>query len=263
MKRQISIAEIEKIIKEKIHQNGMGNVVGQDKISEIKEKVRSILRSKKLEEAETQSAETQPVQTKPIVPASAETSNPNVTVTTTQDPQKTELIRLETELQTKEKELEMRERMLAQKENQLNVKEKELSYKPELPEKIKEAENAEIIIFSENELSLGMESLSERRFRLKSDPDEKLSPKELWLRETVTKSSVYLVELKCVGQLVFNPFDGTTTFENSPKPIFLTLKSNKTPLMAITILKLPTRAKCQTRKWPTQYSPSETLLNRL
>ena len=96
---------------------------------------------------------------------------------------------------------------------ELEHKEKERSYKPELPEKLKEIGAGEIIVFSENELSAGMENLSERKFRLKENPDEKVSPHELWLKDTITRSNVYLVELKPIGQMVFDPYNGTTVME--------------------------------------------------
>jgi hypothetical protein len=211
MNRQISMTEIEELIKDKFRKNGVLDMIGEDKISEIKEKVRSIIHSKKLEEADTQPVQPQAVQPSPATA----TTNPNVTVKTTEDPQRAEMAKKETELEIKQKELEQKEAKLREKELELELKEKELSYKPELPEKLKEIGAGEIIVFSENELSAGMENLSERKFRLKSDPDSKISPHDLWLKDTITRSNVYLVELKPIGQLVFDPYNGTTVMEST------------------------------------------------
>jgi hypothetical protein len=215
MKREISMTELEELIKDKFRKNGVLDMIGEDKISEIKEKVKSIIRSKKLEEADTQPAQpAQPAQQAPAPPTPvAQTQNPNVTVKTTEDPEKIEIVKKETELEIKQRELDEKEAKLKQREMELEQKEKELSYKPELPEKLKEVGAGEIIVFSENELSAGMENLSERKFRLKENPDDKVSPHELWLKDTITRSNVYLVELKPIGQLVFDPYNGTTTIE--------------------------------------------------
>lgn len=214
MKKQISMTDIEEIIKEKLKNNGVYEMIGEDKISEIKNKVKDIILSKKLEEVDSQPTNAKPTNSNPVNPVETNVSNPNISVKTTQDPEKVEIVKKETELELKEKELNDKEAKLLEKEKELEQKEKELSYKPELPEKIKEVDAAEIIVFSENELSASIENLSERGFRLKSNPDEKVSPKDLWLKDTITKSNVYLVELKPIGQLVFDPYNGTTTLEN-------------------------------------------------
>lgn len=210
MKRQVSMTEIEEMIKEKLRKNGVFETVGEEKISEIKEKVRSIIKSKKLDEADAQAP---PVQTP--VNAGVETQNPNITVKTTQDPQRTELAKKEAEIELREKQMAEKEAMISQKEAELDRKIKELSYKPELPQKIQDMESGELIVFSENELSLGTESLSERKLRMRANPDQKVSPHDLWLKDAKTKSNVYLVELKHLGQLVFDPYNGTTVLERS------------------------------------------------
>lgn len=208
------MTEIEKLIKEKLQKNGVYEMVGEDKISEIKEKVRSIIKSKKLEEAEAQT----PKAETPQAPVST-TQNPNISVKTTEDPERTALAKKQAELEMKEKQMAEKEAMLSQKELELEMKEKELAYKPELPEKIMNLESGELIVFSENELSLGTESLSERKFRLRANPDEKVSPHELWIKDAKTKSNVYLVELKPIGQLVFDPYNGTTVLERTENSV--------------------------------------------
>lgn len=211
MKRQISMTEIEELIKDKLRKNGVIDMIGEDKISEIKDKVRSIIHSKKLEEVDAQASN----QTSTQQGQTVATQNPNVSVKTTQDPEKTEIAKRQTELEIKQKELEEKEAKLREKEAELQQKEKELSYKPELPEKLKSVGTGELIVFSENELSAGLENLTERKFRMKNDPDVKVSPHDLWLNDTITRSNVYLVELKPIGQLVFNPYHGTTVMEST------------------------------------------------
>lgn len=202
MKKRISIEEIEGMIKEKLKQNGVLEVISQEKISEIKNKIKDILdNGKKLDEQES---EAKPVQT----------VNPNVSLKTTEDPEKTEIIKKETELDIKEKELINKEIELQDKEKELEDKQQEMSYKPELPEVLRNIKPGEIIVFNTNELSLGFENLSNRKFRLKSDPDDKKSIKDLWLLSAITKTDVYKIELKKIGELDFNPYEGTTEFKN-------------------------------------------------
>ena len=117
-------------------------------------------------------------------------------------------------MKIKQRELLQKEFELEQKEKELQQREKELSYRPEMPEVLKNIEPESIIVFSENELSLGSESLSNRKFRMKSDPDDKKSIHDLWLLSAITKANVYVVELKKVGDIIFNPYEGNDTFEN-------------------------------------------------
>lgn len=210
MKKKISIEEIEEIIKNKLKQNGVLEVVAQEKIAEIKNKVKEILeKGKNLDEQAPEN-----IEKKNENPAPVQTSNPNVTVQSSEDPEKTEFLKKETELDNKEKELIKKEIELEQKLEQIKNKEEELKYKPQLPEILKSFKPGEILIYDRNELSLGMENLSNRNFRLKQDPDEKKSIKDLWLLSAITNTEVYLVELKKIGELKFNPYEGTTTFEN-------------------------------------------------
>lgn len=210
MKRKISIEEIEEIIKKKLSQKGILDVVGNEKISEIKNKIKEILENgKKLEEqddADLNKKIEKPVET------TTSPRNPNITVSTTEDKEKTEMIEKVKELEMKENDLIKKELELEEKERQLKSKEQELSYKPELPQILKSVKPGEVIIFDENELSFGLENLSQRDFRLKNDPDSKKSIKDLWLSNGITKTDVYKVELRKIGELDFNPYDGTTAF---------------------------------------------------
>jgi hypothetical protein len=208
MKKRISIDEIENMIKNKLKQDGVLEMISQEKISEIKGKIKDILDNhKKLDEQESQQPTSNIGQT-------VQTQNPNVTVKTTEDPEKTEIIKKETELEIREKELIQKEFELEEKQKQIDKKEEELKYTPEIPQILKSIEPGEIILFDTNELSLGYENLSNRDFRLKSNPDEKKSIKDLWLLSAITKTNVYVVELKKLGTLNFDPYEGTTTFEN-------------------------------------------------
>lgn len=219
MKKKFSIKEIEELIKMKFQENGILNMVDEDKISEIKNKIKSILdnKTKKLDEQEKEvqkpasiSAETASNQTN-ITPQKID--NPNITLKTEEDPEKIKIIQKKIELENREKELMQKEIDLESKQAELENKEKELSYKPELPEILKNIDPESIIIFSESELSLGMENLSNRKFRLKSDPDQKKSINDLWLEKAITKTNVYLVELKKIGELNFDPYQGDTYFQ--------------------------------------------------
>lgn len=219
MKKKFSIKEIEDLIKKKFQENGILNMVDEDKISEIKNKIKNIL-DNKLKNLDEQEKEVQSTTSNSAVTTSNQTNmipqkidNPNITVKTKEDPEKIEIIQKQIELDNREKELIQKEIDLESKQEKLENKEKELSYKPELPEILKNIDPESIIIFTENELSLGMENLSNRRFRLKSDPDQKKSINDLWLEKAITKTNVYLVELKKIGELNFDPYQGNTTFE--------------------------------------------------
>lgn len=209
MKKRISIEEIEEIIKSKLKQNGVLEMINQDKISEIKNKIKDILDKNKKSDLEEQETEKTTTQNTPV-----QTSNPNVTVKTSEDPEKTEIIKKETELEKLETDLIKKEIELEEKEKELEEKENELSYKPELPQILKSIKPGEIIIFDTNELSLGFENLSHRKFRIKSNPDDKKTINDLWIQSAITQTDVYAVQLKKIGSLNFNPYDGTTTFEN-------------------------------------------------
>lgn len=219
MKKQISIKEIEEIIKKKFQENGVLNIVDEEKISEIKNKIKNILdnKVKSLEEQEKEKQETKNDTNQTVTgqtsTISQKVENPNITLKTEKDPEKTENLQKKIELDIREKELIKKEIDLENKQKDLENKESELSYKPELPNILKEIDPESIIVFNESELSLGMENLTNRKFRLKSDPDQKKSTNELWLEKAITKTNVYLVEFKKIGELEFNPYEGTTSFQ--------------------------------------------------
>ena len=144
MKKRISIDEIENMIKNKLKQDGVLEMISQEKISEIKGKIKDILDNhKKLDEQESQQPTSNIGQT-------VQTQNPNVTVKTTEDPEKTEIIKKETELEIREKELIQKEFELEEKQKQIDKKEEELKYTPEIPQILKSIEPGEIILFDTN-----------------------------------------------------------------------------------------------------------------
>lgn len=233
MSRNISMSEIEEIIKGKIRDYGATNKVDQGKISEIKERIRNII-EKRLslteqgesegQENNTSTATQPPSKENPIQQpgqqvvdaAPKATENPNITIKTTQDEKMAEVVNQKAELDAKEKELIEKESELKRREEEIRIKEEELRYKPGMPEFIRNIEPSSIIIFSENELSLGAESLSERKFRLSENPDVKESAHELWIKSGITKTEVYLAQPKKIGFLVFDPFQGKTNFSSEP-----------------------------------------------
>lgn len=228
MKRQISMSEIEDLIKEKVRKYGIGNKIDNSKISEIKDKIKNILQNEKQkaisEQGETgqvpqKNPETtsNPEPKKDIVDASPKTpDNPNISVKTTEDKERVEFERQKAELELKEKILQQKEMEISQKERELEIKEKELSYKPEMPKVLKNVPPASIIIFSENELSASEENLSQRKFRLADNPDRKISLHDLWLEEGITTTYVSIVDLREIGKFIFDPYKGTARFDNTP-----------------------------------------------
>jgi len=86
------------------------------------------------------------------------------------------------------------------------------AYKPELPSFMEKIEPAQVIIFSQNELSEGGENLSNKPLRTFSDPDVKKSMNDFWLDKGQKKADVYMAKLEKIGELEFDYANGTTKF---------------------------------------------------
>lgn len=215
MSEKINQSELEELIKKKIKEKGLTNDIGEDKISEIKKNICSQL--KKIELSEVAPIEqpvsvpaTNPISEKPV------TSPESITKTTTISKDTIDLAKREGELEQKEKEFAQKQSELTLKEKDLLEKEQALSYKPQIPEVLEGIGNEQFFIFDENEISLGAEAMSKTPFRLMSNPDNKKSIIELWATEGKKGADVYLVKFERIGEIVFNPFEGTATYTKKP-----------------------------------------------
>ena len=198
MSEKIKTSEIEEIIKKKLKDSGLSDEIINTSVKEIKDKIMDKYNSSKKEESVSSEEEkTVNVEIPAESPTAMEEPNP-------------ELIEKEVEQDVKGKELEDKEKELRAKEIELQHKEEELKYKPQLPEPLKEVGKESFFVFDENQISLGAEALSNCSFYLKDNPEVKSSMHSTWINKALTKADLYIVEFKKIGELEFNPFEGTT-----------------------------------------------------
>lgn len=97
--------------------------------------------------------------------------------------------------------------------------EPEMGYTPELPEMLKKAAPAELFVFQYNDIGESGENLSYKPMRLMDDPDVKKSMQDLWIQEGKTKAKVYVAKFEEIGEISFNYGNGTSSFvERSSLP---------------------------------------------
>lgn len=101
-----------------------------------------------------------------------------------------------------------------------------------LPSFIEKIAPAQIIIFNENEVSAGGETLSGKKFRTLENPDMKKSMIDLWINEAKKKADVYLAKFEKIGQIDYNYTNGTSQFiqNSSPKEEAGKIENPKSPL---------------------------------
>ena len=205
MAKQITESEIESLIKEKMKTSG-ADISDANLVQRIKESILHKYHSEKLQsEAENTETNGDPGDDQSLdVDISSE---PTPTDTDTVSP---DSVQKEVSTDLKQQELDDKEKSLAVKEEELNRKEEELKYKPQLPNPLKEVGKEEFFVFDENQLSLGGEALSNLQLYLKNNPEVKSSVHAEWLNKGMTRADLYKVEFKKIGELQFNPFNGTT-----------------------------------------------------
>lgn len=195
MAKQVTVNEIENLIKEKLKSSGAE--MSDSLVKRIKESVLQKYNSEKPVDVDISSEPTATEQDVPSPEAVQQVNTPN----------------------PKEQELQQKEQELSAKEQELNKKEEELKYKPQLPTPLKEVGKEEFFVFDENQISLGGEALSNAQLYMKNNPELKSSMHGEWINKGMTKADLYIVEYKKIGELTFNPFDGTTTLAKYTEPI--------------------------------------------
>jgi hypothetical protein len=195
---QISMEELDKMIRGKIKTQGLSADISEEKVNEIKNKIKEAALSKNNFES---IAKVEPGDTAAVLQSTIENEK------------SVEIAKKEGELEQALKDLKEKEEELRKKEEELRKKEEELSYKPQLPEFLDKVNPEEFIIFSPNEISFGAEGLSNIKFRLKSNPDDKKTMHEIWLDYGKKSADVYMIKLEKFGKISFNPFNGTSVFE--------------------------------------------------
>ena len=201
MAKQVTVNEIENLIKEKLKSSGAD--LSNDIVSRIKE---SILKKYSDEKSQNEASE-------------ANTGEP-VDIDISSEPSPTEQdvptpgsVQQDTVVDSKEQELQRKEEELYVKEQELQRKEEELKYKPQLPNPLKNVGKEEFFVFDENQISFGGEGLSNAQFYLKNNPEVKSSMHGEWINKGMTKADLFIVEFKKIGEMEFNAFDGTTKLE--------------------------------------------------
>ena len=200
MAKQVTVNEIENLIKEKLKSSG--TKISDDIVSKIKQNI--------LEKYNQEKQDSEPVN----VDISSEPTQ------TEEDVPNPESVQQDASMDNnKEEELSRKEEELRRKEEELNRKEEELKYKPQLPTPLKEIGKEEFFVFDENQISLGGEALSNAQLYLKNNPEIKSSMMESWLNKGMSKADLFIVEFKKIGELEFNPFEGTTNLMKFTEPM--------------------------------------------
>lgn len=234
MAQKITAEELDKLIRKNIQSKGLSGDISEEKIAEIKKKIKeqaektheNFSLNEVDEEPETVVDISEvPQETPGAIPSAVEKS-------TQENVESVELAKKEGELEEKEKQVSEKEVQLNNKEEELQQKQEELSYKPQLPAILEGIGVENMFVFSENELSLGAEALKDAKLRLCSEPDIKKSMHDIWLENGKTKSEVYLVNFEKIGEMTFDPFQGTANFEAKKD----TIESEQLPAEDITAM---------------------------
>jgi len=207
---QITTSEIEDLIKKTIQTKGLNADISEEKINEIKNKIIEKANAD-LNAYANSNNEIEGEEVVDIQPTNYQDSS-SITQTTTVDNDEVEQYKKEGELDQKSNELNQKEIDLANRESELQRKEDQLAYEPKLPETLENVGAEEFFVFNTSELSHGAEGMSYNKFRKKGEPDTKSSMSDIWSKDGKTKADVYVVEFKKLGNLEFNPFNGTSTF---------------------------------------------------
>ena len=206
MAKQVTVNEIENLIKEKLKSSGAE--LSEDIVSRIKENILQKYNKDKVQNESNDDASGEPVN----VDISSEPTEVE------QDVPTPGAVQQSVSDNGKEQELSRREEELKRKEDELNRREEELKYKPQLPEPLKEVGKEEFFVFDENQISLGAEALSNTQLYLKNNPEVKSSMIDAWLSKGMTKADLFLVQYKKIGELQFDMADGTTRLDRYTDP---------------------------------------------
>lgn len=227
MEKQMSLAQLEMLIRKNIQEKGLMNDISEEKISEIKNKIRRKLAIPSMNffamdmSSNDVGGGAEVMEEQPREFGAGDDVELPVQIDKTPAIQSMASNQQNIDNAKQEGELSVREQMLRQKEEELRLKEKaleekeqELAYKPELPSFIQKAEPEKIFIFNTNELSLGSESLMRQPYHLVNNPTEQKSLHDLWLEQGKTRAEVYQVEFKRIGDMEFRPLEGICKFEH-------------------------------------------------
>jgi len=95
------------------------------------------------------------------------------------------------------------------------MSEPKMGYTPELPDMLKKADPAELIVFQYNDIGESGENLSYKPMRTMDDPDVKKSMQDLWVEQGKTRANVYVAKFEKIGEIEFDYTDGTSQFHDT------------------------------------------------
>ena len=236
----MSLSEIESLIRSSINEKGLSNYVSDDQIEEIKKKIKAKLSMPSAgvfySNPTSNNNDNSLNDSEPFFDGSIEEdtsdsvsdSNQNIEV-----PKEDGVISHETEINDvaienakKEKELDIKNQELLDREEELRMKEKalqkkeeELKYKPSIPNSILQASPEKLFVYDMNQLSHGGEGLSVQPYNTLDNPENKTSMHQLWIEGGKVRAEIFKVEYKKIGEMIFDPFNGTSKFVEMQQPI--------------------------------------------
>lgn len=217
---KISVTELKEMIKSKFAEKGVTSEdINEEVLKSITEKIKSEVNSNVVKTQQNSvnnddSSVSVDISSQPLgVPG--ETPEAITTSTEVAAPDAEEIYRKEGELEEKERLLRQKEEELRRMEEELENRKKEMEYQPIIPEKFQDMGSEKFFVFDKNTLSAGSEKLSKLDMNLVDEPDRKTSMHDLWLKDGKRNSEIFLVNFEKIGDIIFNPFEGTSEFVSS------------------------------------------------
>ena len=205
---KITTSELEEMIRKNLINKGLNEIeINEEDIRNISNKIKKEV-NKGIQPKEEEESEIVNVDISKSEDEEGDSLGNSKAITYSQDSD--EIYKKEAELKGKEKYLSEKEAELKRKEEELAIKEKELEYKPEMPKALEDMGSEKLFVFDMSKLSSGAENLSRLSMNLMNNPEEKTTIKDLWLDKAKKKSEVYVVKFEKVGEIDFDPIEGTS-----------------------------------------------------
>lgn len=204
MKKQISLSEIESMIRNHIDEKGFKTHISDNQIEEIKNKIKTRMSMP----SSGIFYMNPPEDTDSIIDAGGDFSGgmEEEVIPSNEEDQTMPISNYESDIEASKEEVGIDQ-------------EQELSYQPQLPNAIQQAEPGKLFVYDMMQLALGGESLSSAQYNCKDNPELKQSMHDLWLNDGKIRAEIFKVEYKSIGELVFDPFNGTTKFVEMQQPL--------------------------------------------
>ena len=206
---KITTGELEEMIRKNLTDKGLNEIeINEEDIKNISNKIKKEVNKVIQPKEEEEEGEVVNVDISKPEDEEGDSLESSEAITYSQDSD--EIYKKEAELKGKEKYLSEKEEELKRKEEELDIKEKELEYKPEMPKALEDMGSEKLFVFDMSKLSSGAENLSRLSMNLMNSPEEKTTIKDLWLDKAKKKSEVYVVKFEKVGEIDFDPIEGTS-----------------------------------------------------